>query len=83
MGPFILNATLGATGVQEGSFEPLPSLLTRQVGDQTPRAWLNGEFRTTPWVQSMSQVPESPQDMSNDGVSDPGSDFSDSEIEGT
>ena len=81
--PTVLNATLGATGVQEGSFGPLPSLVTRQVGDQTPRAWLNGEFRTTPWAQSVSQVPESPQDLSDDRVSDPGSDFSDSEIEGT
>ena len=69
--------------MQEGSFEPLPSLVTRQVGDQTHRAWLNGELRTTPWAKSVSQVPESPQDLSDDGVSDPGSDFSDSEIEGT
>ena len=81
--PTVSNATLGATGVQEGSFGPLPSLVTQQAGDQTPRAWLNGEFRTTPWAQSVSQVPESPQDLSDDGVSDPGSDFSDSEIEGT
>ena len=78
--PTVSNATLGATGVQEGSFGPLPSLVTRQAGDQTPRAWLNGKFRTTPWAQSVSQVPESPQDLSDDGVSDPGSDFSDSEI---
>ena len=78
-----MNATLGATGVQEGSFGPLPSLVTQLAGDQTPRAWLNGEFRTTPWAQSVSQVPENPQDLSNNGVSDPGSDFSDSEIEGT
>ena len=81
--PTVSNATLGATGVQEGSFGPLPSLVTQQAGDQTSRAWLNGEFRTTPWAQSVSQVPESPQDLSDDGVSDPGSDFSDSEIEGT
>ena len=81
--PTVSNATLGATGVQEGSFGPLPSLVTRQAGDQTPRAWLNGEFRKTPWAQSLLQVPESPQDLSDDGVSDPGSDFSDSEIEGT
>ena len=46
--PTVSNATLGATGVQEGSFGPLPSLVTQQAGDQTPRAWLNGEFRTTP-----------------------------------
>ena len=81
--PTVSNATLGATGMQEGSFEPLPSLVTPQVGDQTPRAWLNGKFRTTPWAQSVSQVSESPQDLSDDGVSDPGSDFPDSEIEGT
>ena len=68
--------------MQEGSFGPLPSLVTRQAGDQTPRAWLYGEFRTTPWAQLVSQVPESPPDLSDDGVSDPGSDFSDSEIEG-
>ena len=44
------NATLEATVVEEGSSEPLPSLVTQQEGDMTSWVWLNGEFRTKPWT---------------------------------
>ena len=67
----------------EGSFEPLPSLVTRQEGDTTSRVWLNGEFSTKPWTQTMSRAPESPPDQIEDEVSDLEPDLSDSEPEGT
>ena len=77
------NATLEATAVEEGSSEPLPSLVTQQGGDMTSRVWLNGEFHTKPWTQTKSKAPESPPDQIENEVSDIGSDFSDSESEGT
>ena len=46
--PTISNATLEASVDGEGSFEPLPSLVTQQEGDTTSLVWLNGEFRTKP-----------------------------------
>ena len=76
------NATLEATVVEEGSSEPLPSLVTQQEGDMTSRVWLNGEFRTKPWTQTKSKAPESPPDQVENEVSDIESDFSDSESEG-
>ena len=76
------NATLEATAVEEGSSEPLPSLVTQQGGDMTSRVWLNGEFHTKPWTQTKSKAPESPLDQIENKVSDIGSDFSDSESEG-
>ena len=80
--PTILNATLEASVDGKGSFEPLPSLVTRQEGDTTSRVWLNGEFRTKPWTQTMSRAPESPPDQIEDEVSDLKPDLSDSETEG-
>ena len=77
------NATLEATVVEEGSSEPLPSLVTQQEGDMTSRVWLNGEFRTKPWTQTKSKAPESPPDQVENEVSDIESDISDSESEGT
>ena len=67
----------------EGPSGPLPSLLTRQEGDMTSQVWLNGEFRTKPWTQMMSRVPESPPDKPGDEVSDLESGMSNSESEGT
>ena len=82
--PTISNATLEASVDGEGSFEPLPSLVTRQEGDMTSWVWLNGEFRTKPWTQtSLSKAPESPPDQIEDEVSDLKPDLSDSEPEGT
>ena len=81
--PMISNATLEASVDGEGSFAPLPSLVTRQEGDMTSWVWLNGEFYTKPWTQTMSKAPESPPDQIEDGVSDLKPDLSDSEPEGT
>ena len=62
------NATLEATNVEEGSPEPLPSLVTQQGGDMTSWSWLNGEFHTMPWTQTKSKAPESPLDqVENEG----------------
>ena len=80
--PPVSNATLEATGEDEGPSGPLPSLLTRQEGDTTSRVWLNGKFRTKPWTQLMSRAPQSPPDQSGDEVSDLESGMSDSESKG-
>ena len=80
--PTILNATLEASVDGEGSFEPLPSLVTQQEGDTTSRVWLNGKFHTKPWTQTMSRAPESPPDQIEDEISDLEPDLSDSESEG-
>ena len=80
--PTISNATLEASVDREGLFEPLPSLVTRQEGDMTSRVWLNGEFCTKPWTQTMSKAPESPLGQIEDEASDLKPDLSDSEPEG-
>ena len=80
--PTISNATLEASVDGEGLFELLPSLVTRQEGDMTSRVWLNGEFCTKPWTQTMSKAPESPLDQIEDEASDLKPDLSDSEPEG-
>ena len=81
--PTISNATLEAIVDREGSFEPLPSLVTQQEGDKTLRVWLNGEFHTKPWTQTRSEASESPPDQIENEVSDLESDLSGSESEGT
>ena len=81
--PVVSNATLEATGEDEGPSGPLPSLLTQQEGDMTSLVWLNGEFHTKPWTQLMSRAPESPPDQPGDKVSDLELGMSDSESEGT
>ena len=81
--PVVSNATLEATGEDEGPSGPLLSLLTRQEGEMTFRVWLNGEFCTKPWTQLLSRAPESPPDQPGDEVSDLESGMSDSESEGT
>ena len=81
--PTISNATLEASVDGESSFEPLPSLATQQEGDMTLRMWLNGEFRTKSWTQTMSKASESPPDQIENEVSDLEPDLSDSESEGT
>ena len=81
--PMISNATLEASVDGKGSFEPLPSLVTRQEGDMTLQVWLNGEFRTKPYTQTcLSKAPESPPDQIEDEISDLEPDLSDSEPEG-
>ena len=49
----------------------------------TSWVWLNGEFRTKPWIQLTSRAPESPPDQLGDEVSDLESGMSDSKSEGT
>ena len=80
--PTISNATLEASVDGGGLFLPLPSLVTQQEGDMTSRVWLNGDFCTKPWTQTMSKAPESPPDRIEDEVSDLEPDLSDSEPEG-
>ena len=50
--PTLPNATHEALSVGVGSQEPLPSLVTRQGGELTSMVWLNGEFRTKPWMDT-------------------------------
>ena len=80
--PIISNATLEVSVDGEGSFEPLPSLVTQQEGDMTSRVWLNGEFHTKPWTQTLSKASESPPDQIENEVSDLKPDLSYSESEG-
>ena len=61
----------------------LPSLVTRQGGDMTSRVWLNCEFCTKPWTQTVPEATQSPPDLIRDEVSEPESEFSDSVPEGT
>ena len=81
--PMISNATLEAAVDGEDTFEPLPSLVTRQEGDMTSWVWLNGEFRTKPWTQTMSKASKSPPDQIENEVSDLAPGLSDLESEGT
>ena len=82
--PTVLNATPEAFSAGVGSLERLqPSLVTRQGGELTSRVWLNGEFHTKPWTQTVPGAIQSPLDLIEDEVSDPESTLSDSEAEGT
>ena len=82
--PIVSNATLEAFSAGTSSLEKLrPSLVTRQGGDMTSRVWLNGEFRTKPWTQTVPEATQSPPDLIEDEVSEPESECSDSEPEGT
>ena len=49
----------------------------------TSRVWLNGEFRTKPWTQTVPEAPKSPLDLIEEEVPEPESEFSDSVPEGT
>ena len=81
--PIVSNATPEAFPEGTGLLEKLlPSLVTQQGGDMTSRVWLNGEFRTKPWTQMVPEAPQSPPDLIEDEVSEPGSEFSDFEPEG-
>ena len=81
--PTVLNATPEAFSTGVGSQGRLqPSLVTRQGGGLTSRVWLNGEFHTKPWTQTVPGATQSPLDLIEDEVSDPESASSDSEPEG-
>ena len=45
--------------------------------------WLNGEFCTKPWTQTVPKATQSPPDLIEDEVSEPELAWSDSESEGT
>ena len=81
--PTVSNATPEAFSAGTSSLEKLqPSLVTRQGGDLTSRVWLNGEFHTKPWTQTVPEATQSPLDLIEDEVSEPESAMSDSEPEG-
>ena len=76
--PIVSNATLEAFSAGISSLEKLrPSLVTRQGGDLTSRVWLNGEFCTKPWTQTVPGATQSPLDLIEDEVSEPESALSD------
>ena len=82
--PIVSNATQEAFSAGTSSLEKLlPSLVTRQGGDMTSRVWLNGKFCMKPWTQTVPKATQSPPDLIEDEVSEPESEFSDSEPEGT
>ena len=67
--PIVSNATPEAFSEETGLLEKLlPSLVTRQGGDMTSRVWLNGEFRTKPWTQTVPKATQSPPDLIRDEV---------------
>ena len=82
--PIVSNATLEAFSAGTSSLEKLlPSLVTLQGGDMTSQVWLNGEFCTKSWTQMVPEATQSPPDLIEDEVSEPESECSDSEPEGT
>ena len=84
MTPIVSNATPEAFPEGTGWLEKLlPSLVTQQGGDMTSQVWLNGEFRTKPWTQTVPKATQSPPDLIGEEVSEPESEFSDSVPEGT
>ena len=81
--PTVSNATPEAFSAGVSLLERLqPSLVTRQGGELTSQVWLNSEFRTKPWTQTVPEATKSPPDLIEDEVSDPESALSDSEPEG-
>ena len=82
--PTVLNATPEAFSAGVSLLERLqPSLVTQQGGELTSQVWLNGEFHTKPWTQTVPGATQSPLDLIEDEVSDPELTLSDSEPEGT
>ena len=81
--PTVSNATPEAFSAGVGLLGRLqPSLVTQQGGGLTSRVWLNGEFRTKPWTQTVPGAIQSPPDLIEDEVSDLALALSDSEPEG-
>ena len=81
--PTVSNATPEAFSAGVSLLERLqPSLVTRQGGELTSRVWLNGEFRTKPWTQTVPRATQSPLDLIKGEVSEPELALSDSEPEG-
>ena len=81
--PTVSNATLEAFSAGVSLLEKLqPSLVTRQGGGPTSWVWLNGEFQTKPWTQTVPEAPQSPPDLIEDEVSGTDSAWSNSDSEG-
>ena len=80
--PTVSNATPEAFSAGVGSLGPQPSLMTQRGSEPTSRVWLNGEFHTKPWTQTLPGAIQSPPDLIGDEVSDPESALSDSKPEG-
>ena len=81
--PIVSNATPEAFSAGISLLEKLrPSLVTQQGGDMTSWVWLNGKFCTKPWTQTVPEATQSPLDLIEDEISEPESEFSDSEPEG-
>ena len=82
--PIVSNTTPEAFSAGTGLLEKLlPSSVTQQGGDMTSQVWLNGKFCMKPWTQMVPQTTQSPPDLIEDKVSEPESECSDSEPEGT
>ena len=82
--PTVTNATPEAFSAGVSLLEKLqPSLVTQQGGGPTSWVWLNGKFHTKPWTQTVPEATQSPPDLIEDEVSEPESEISDSEPEGT
>ena len=76
--PTVSNATPEAFSAGVSLLEKLqPSLVTRQGGGPTSRVWLNGEFHTKPWTQTVPEATQSSPDLIKDEVSEPESEISD------
>ena len=83
--PNLEAATARTDSIEAASVESsgiLPSLTTRQGGDQTSMIWLNGEFRTRPWL-GITRAIEGPTSSIECKGSDLEPDLSDSGDEGT
>ena len=84
MTPTVSNATPEAFSAGVSLLERFqPSLVTQQGGELTSWVWLNGEFCTKPWTQTMPGATHHPPDLIEDEVSDLESALSGSEPEGT
>ena len=82
--PTVSNATPEAFSAGVSLLEKLqPSLVTRQGGGPTSWVWLNGEFRTKPWTQTVPEAPQSPPDLIEDEVSGTDLAWTNSDSEGT
>ena len=82
--PTVLNSTPEAFSSGVSLLEKLqPSLVTRQGGGLTSQVWLNGKFHMKPWTQAVPEATQRPLDLFEEEVSEPESEISDSEPEGT
>ena len=82
--PTVSNADPEAFSAGVSLLERLqPSLVTQQGGELTSQVWLNGEFHSKPWTQTVPGATQNPPNLIEDEISDPELGWSDSEPEGT